>query len=175
MSKSVTVMVSAFRSVSCGFYTLSPPNPNSSTLISRNSSLKFINSLISSVPSLFLNVSLPFCLDQDLAFLWGHCLPFSCWCESWSSSRPPTHSSRFFFHSSKPQLLWSLLQGSVLPIHAPSATDSQSHYPATSLRNSIHTVLQRQQSSTSGHSSSDPPHCSHPSRPSCSHSRQYPT
>ena len=49
----------------------------------------------------------------------------------------------FSFILQKPQLLWSLLQGSVPPIHAPSATGSQSHYPATTLRNSIHMVIQK--------------------------------
>lgn len=60
---------SAFWSVShhcC--YPPSPRNPNSSTLISRNSSLKFIDSLAFSVSSLFLNVSLSFCFDQNLGY-----------------------------------------------------------------------------------------------------------
>ena len=133
---------SAFRSVSCCFYTLSLSSPNSSTLISSNSSLKFINSLISSVPSLFLNVSLPFCLDQDgfplrslppfQWLVWKLIFLMSC-----NSLQPVSLILQ------KPQLLWSLWQCPVPPLHAPSATGSQSHCPATTLRNSITMVIQQ--------------------------------
>ena len=175
MSKYMTVMVSAFRSVSCCFYTLSPPNPNSSTLISRNSSLKFINSLISSVPSLFLNVS-GFLFWPRLGFPLRSLPPFQLLV--WKliflmSSNSLQPVSLLFFKN--PSFSEACCRALYLLFMLPQPLAPSLTTPPPLLETASTWWSNNQQSSTSDHSSSGPPHCLHPSHPFCCHSHQYPT
>lgn len=108
-----------------------------------------------------------FVLDQDLAFLWGHCLPFSCWCESWSSSRPPTHSTGFSSILQSPSFFEACCRARYLPFILPQPPTPSLTTPPPLLETASKRCSNANNPAPAVCSSSDPPHCPHPST-SCS-------